>query len=347
MTLNARLAALAVVLLAGSVWAYSSSVARGERFQRGQRLLPNLVPDEVARIEIGKGEEKTTLRKQGDSFTVVEMHDYPAKNEEVNRFIRDLLEIELAKEVGRGAGLAEELGIEPPGDDTIEVALANASGQEMVRLRLGDSFPDGPGRYVRRLDREDAPIYLTAEGTFLSTSAASFLDKEIVDHPQSEVARIEGRDFVIAADGEDGPLVLQDVPAGKREKTIETNKLKSILDRLSFDEVFVADDEAVRDLGFDEMLRVDLDDGTGYVLSLAADGDQRYLRIEGHHDLGRVEISLETPEEELREKADQLTRADEIEDFNAFHGSWVYRLSSFTADKIELSRADLLEDESS
>ncbi len=36
---------------------------------------------------------------------------------------------------------------------------------------------------------------------------------------------------------------------------------------------------------------------------------------------------------------------DAIEKFNAFHGSWVYEISSFTADKLTLTRSDLLQDE--
>ena len=345
MTTNAKLAALATVLLAGSVWAYTNSVSMGNRFQRGQHLLPNLIPDEVATIEITKGEEATTLSKSGDGFTIAEVHDYPAKNESVNRFLRDLLDIELAKEVGTGSGLAEALEIDPPTEDTIEVALMNEAQQEMVRLRIGKSFPDGPGRYVRRLDIDDAPIYLTAKSTFLSTGPSSFLNKEIIDRPQSDVQRIQGRDFEIEAADEEAPLRLANVPAGRKEKSFETNKLKSILDRFSFNEAFLADDEEVRDLLFDSEIRVDLKDGTSYLLSLATADDRSFLRIRGEHGLGRIEYTLETPEDELREKADQLTRADAIEDFNAFHGSWVYEISSFTADKLKLTRADLLEDE--
>ena len=35
MNRNTKLAALAIVLLAGSVWAYTSSASQGDRFQRG------------------------------------------------------------------------------------------------------------------------------------------------------------------------------------------------------------------------------------------------------------------------------------------------------------------------
>ena len=102
----------------------------------------------------------------------------------------------------------------------------------------------------------------------------------------------------------------------------------------------------MRDLRFDSDFRVDLQDGTSYLLSLATRDDRSFLRIRGtHNSLDRVEIALDTPEEELREKADQLSRADAIKEFDAFHASWVYELSSITADKLKLTRSDLLEDE--
>ena len=65
--------------------------------------------------------------------------DYPARNESVNRVLRDLLQIELEKEVGRGAGLAAELEIDPPTDETVDVTLMNSTEQEMVHLRIGKS----------------------------------------------------------------------------------------------------------------------------------------------------------------------------------------------------------------
>ena len=345
MKTNATLATLALVLLVGSVWAYTSSVSRGDRFQRGQRLFPNLIPDDVATITITTGDEVTTLEKRGDAFSVAEVHDYPARNESVNRFLRDLLDIELEKEVGRGIALAAELEIDPPTDDTVEVALRSSTDQEMVRLRIGPSLPDGVGRYVRRLDVEDAPIYLTTTSPFLSTSSSAFLKTEIVDHPQAEVRRVQGSDFEIAAGEPESPLHLQDVPAGRTEKSPEINRLTSILSRLRFDEVFLADDDDVRDLRFDRNLRVDLTDGSSYVLSLATTDDRHFLRIRGEHGLGRVAIAMDTPEDELREKADQLSRADAIEAFNAFHDSWVYEISRVTADTLTLTRSDLLEDD--
>ena len=67
--------------------------------------------------------------------------------------------------------LASELEIEPMTDDSLEVVLQDSSAKEMVRLRVGKRFDEGPGRYVQRLDEENAPIYLTSSGVSLTTGS--------------------------------------------------------------------------------------------------------------------------------------------------------------------------------
>ena len=42
-----------------------------------------------------------------------------------------------------------------------------------------------------------------------------------------------------------------------------------------------------------------------------------------------------------------LSRADEIDEFNSFHGSWVYEIGDFTAEKLQLEQSDLMESKDS
>lgn len=345
---NRNLLILAAALFALSVVSFRQSVDRADRFQRGQLFLPNMNPDEVAVIEIDKGEERVTLRRQGDRFRVASKQGYPASNAAVNRFLRDLLEISLEREVGRSDELASELAIEPPAEETLEVALRDRADKDMVRLRVGKSFADGPGNYVRRLDVEEAPIYLTSKAVFLSSDAASFLEKEILDYPGSRVLRVRGPDFTLERAADEGAekLELTDLRSGQKAKSSEIDRLQSILAGLRFDDVHVADDPQVRDLEFEEALRVDLDDGSGYDLSYASRDDRHFLRLRGFHQVQQVAISRDEPEEELKQKAELLTRADEIDAFNELHGSWVYEISDWTAEKLRLRRGDLIESES-
>ena len=344
---NRNLMVAVAVLFLLSALSYRQSVGRADRFQRGQLFLSNLNPDEIATIELSKGGETVTLRRQGDRFTTVEKQDYPASNASVNKLLRDLLEIGLEREVGRGEGLAEELGIEPAGAETVEVALVSTADKEMVRLRVGQASEDGAGNYVQRLDEENAPIYLTSRGVRLQAESSSFLDKAITDHPSTEVTRVQANDFVLekAVDGDS--LELADLPANQQLKASEVSRLQSVLSGLRYDDVFVADDSEVSGLNFGTSLKIDLADGSSYVLSHAQDGDRHFLRIRGENEIQQVAITVDESEEELKEKAEMLSRADEIDEFNSFHGSWIYEISDFTAAKIQLTRADLMESKDS
>ena len=345
--LNRNLLLVVAVLFLLSALTYRQSAGRADRFQRGQVFLANLNPDDVATIVVSQGDESVTLRRQADRFLVAEKRDYPASNSSVNKLLRDLLEIGLEREVGRGESLQAELEIEPVGAETVEVELVGSGDQEMVRMRLGKTFEEGPGNYVQRFDEEDPAIYLTSSGVHVSTDVGTYLDKLIVDHERSEVSFVSGTDFLLERPVDGGDLALADLPADQQVKSSEISRLESVLSDLRFDEVYVADANEVVGLEFDPALEIGLMDGSGYVLSLARREEKTYLRIRGQNEVQQVAITVDEAEEELREKAAMLTRADEIDSFNSFHGSWVYEIGDFTAKKLELTRKDLVEAETS
>lgn len=340
---NRKLGITTLVLFALALFTYHHSTSRAERFESGQTFLQNLNPDEIAGIEIRSGEgdaaETVTLQREGDRYVLAERSGYRARNEEINRVVRDLLEATLDRRMGSGEGLAAELGL--TGGEAVSVTFQNGAGEEMVALRLGATADDG-GRYVQRTGGGDASIYRTESALSVATDAATYLDKEIVDHPTSEVVRIDGPDFVLAkeqaADGSwQGALELD---SGDTDAT-EANRLGGFLSRLAFDEVLVADDPATADLRFDRAFVFRLDDLSGYRIEVARDGDGAFARFEAFLEVDRVEVSAEESDEELEEKADVLRRNDEVIQFNQFHGSWVYRLRDFDAEKLDLTAADL------
>jgi hypothetical protein len=345
MKTNTILAVVAAVLFILSVVTYVHSVGRAERFERGQKFLPNLNPDEIAEILITRGETTTHLRRSGEEFVVVGANGYPAKNDAVNRFVRGVLDLALEKEVGRGESLEEELELRPGGAETTEVVLRNATDKEMVHFLVGKAFEGegggGGGSYVLRTDAEDAPIYLTASRVHLSTGDDDFLRKEILDVGQDEVARIQGPDYVV--EEQEGELKLASLPAGKKEGT-KMGRVKGVLGGLRFTEHYLADDPVVQGLVFDAVVRVDLKDQSGYEVAVSSREDKHYLRIQGFHTAGQVQISMEAGEDEVREKSEILVRAEEVDAFNKFHGSWIYEVTEYVAEKIRFTAADLIED---
>ncbi len=341
MKINQFLGLAAAVLLILSGWTYRESVTRAERFERGQKFLPNLNPDEIAEIVVKKGEEETQLERQGDEFVIVNADGYPAKNESVNRFIRDVLELSLEKEVGSGEGLEEELEINPAGENTLEVALKNTDGEEMVRFLVGKGADGGGGNFVCRTDQDKRDVYLTDKRVYLSAGADSFLKKQIVDVKGEDITAIFGADYQI--DNEDGAYKLADLPAGQKESS-KVNSAKYMLSSLAFTKHYLADAPEVRTLRFDREVKVDLSDDSGYQLLLAEADDKHYLRVQGYHKAQEVSITREAGDEEVQQTADTLERINELQDFNGFHGSWVYEISEGTANKLQLKRSELMED---
>jgi len=283
-------------------------------------------------------------------------------------------EVEFDGDVARLMGSGEVLERATQFDNAVQMyRAARDFGYKgaRVHLRLGKSFEEG-GVYAQRLDKADEMIYLTSLDPGLSTSPDFFLKKEIVDVSPSDITRIEGPDFVVeevfeqvvvepetpsegaeVGDGEvpEGPapkpislgLKLQELRSGYQEVSSALTKLKSALNRLEFNQVYPADAPQVQGMSFSEALQVDLKDTTGYVVSTAEKDGKHFLSIQGFSTVDRIEISPDESEEDLKEKADTLSRADEIVEFNAFHGSWVYEIEDRFSDKLKLRKADLME----
>ncbi len=343
MKLNRVLLILTLALFLASFWSYRESAVRAERFERGQKFLPHLNPDEIAEILLTKGEQTTHLKRSDRQFVVTSALGYPAKNEAVNRFVRDVLELALDKEVGSGEKLATDLELRTSDGklpaNSLEVVLKDRAEKEMVRFRVGKAFAEGSGNYVQRVGEQN-PIYLTSSRVYFSTAADDFLDQEILDVEKAKLTAILGADFRIESEG--GQLVLRGLPAGKKTSG-KFNQLETALSPLRFQQHFLANDPAVFGLQFITQVEFALNDDSGYQIALAERGGKYFLKVQGFHQAQRVSIARDADLEEVKKTADVLARIDELQRFNTLHGSWIYEVSEGTATKFRVTQKDLFE----
>jgi len=342
MKTNSMLGTICLALLVVSALSYRHSVTRAERFERGQKFLAQLNADEIDRIEITRGEEAVTLKRGEESFLVASQHNYPAKNDAINRFINDALSISLEKEVGSGEKLETELELATGTEAATEYVFKNDAGKVLVHFMVGKSSEDGRGSYLKHLNKDDQAVYLSSKGVFLSTKADHFLKKSILDVASDKIQKISGKDFTIS--DVEGSLKLDNLPAGKKEGS-ELSGVKNMLSSLSFDNVFLADDSQVTSLNFNESVSVALKDKSSYKIEVASKDDKHYLRLSAQFDAEQIRLGRDDTKEQLEEYSATLTRNDEVTEFNNFHGSWVYEVSEFTAKKFIKTRAELIEDE--
>lgn len=350
--LNQILSVIVLFLVAASAFAYRDSVTRAERFERGQKFLQNLNPDEVAQISVQKGDDEVVLKRQDDRFIVTSANGYPAANESVNRFIRDVLDLGLEKRVGSGDGLQKELGFQDGGEgdageeggEVIEVAFLNDSEKDMVRFAVsegGESSGDASGSYVMRKDGDDQGIYLTSSRVYLRTQADDFLKKDIVDVKNEDVIRVVSQNWEV--NDEEGTARLAGLPAGKKESS-KVDQAKSVLSSLRFSKHYLANAPEVMGLLWDTTVQVHLNDDSFYVVSLAQSGEKHYLRITADHQAQQLSIARDADDDEVKETAETLKRLSEIDEFNSFHQAWVYEVTEWTAKKFRVPRDEMIED---
>jgi len=339
MKLNRILGVVTLVLFGLSFWAYHSSQAQAERFERGQKFLPNLNPDNIHEILVDKGEDHLDLKRGEDSFRIVSKNGYPAKNEAVNRLINSILDIELNSEIGTDPDLVKELEVGDGFSGTSHVVFKDASGKEMVNFYIGKNTEDSKGTYVKK-SGEKEETYLTAKSVYLTTSPTSFLKDEILNVAQAEIQKIQGNGLVL--NQKDGALTVANLPKGMEPNSTELGQLKGILTSLKMKDAFLADNAEVQGLSFSSGFTVNLKDKIYYKVAAAKKGERMFIKVQGGHHFDSIQLTGKESEEEMKEKSKILQKVDELKKFNDFHGSWVYELNDYVGKKFFYSKEDLI-----
>jgi hypothetical protein len=215
----------------------------------GEVLVEGLVDrvNDVAEIFVENADGSVTLKKTGDTWTLVERGGYPVDFERVRESVVGLARMEIEEPKTAIAANHSKLGIADPesGDPVAtRVRLLDASGEVLAALILGSSRPRGgdPAVFVRH-DGEDQ-VYLCAGRFEFDTVPTDWIDSEIVSLETDRIATVD----ILHQDGEvlqlarasetDTSFDVLDVPEGREllSPTI-ANGVSSVLSRLSLDEV--------------------------------------------------------------------------------------------------------------
>ncbi|MEM9237476.1 MAG: DUF4340 domain-containing protein, partial [Verrucomicrobiota bacterium] len=175
--------AIALVLVVTLIAVKSS---RSEGFQsatdrsRGDNLLADFEPTEVAKLEIIRGDTRSIMAKKDGQWVVSNRDDFPADTPAVNELLRTLDEVKVTQGVEADPSFAPRFGMDPKASDDeelgTEMILSNDAGTELARLTFGKNVegesanPMNPfgggggstGRFVRN-HGDSSGIYITSE----------------------------------------------------------------------------------------------------------------------------------------------------------------------------------------
>jgi len=346
---NKKLGILAVVAAVMVIWAWAQSQwsNRARVNLSGQSdLVQGLNPDDIARIEIGTGDDVVKIVRQEGRFVVANKANYPADPKQITDLIIKCLDIKISELYTENAKNHEDLEVT---EDTARsvVNFFKADGSLLTGVVVGKSVETGQGGYVRRATEDE--VYLAPDLPWFRSGAVDYVDQEIVSADREDVNSVivttpEGPYTLETGPGDTATMIQQ--PDGKTLKESDAKSVLNALDSLRFDDVNTP--AALGDLDFDHLFICNMKDSTQYRLRVAKKDDKTYVKCDAKFTdttpvtmkQGQVES-----EEELKKKEAKLQAQEAAQKFTLRHRGWVYEVPDWKANYLTKKQSDLLEDE--
>lgn len=310
----------------------------------GAVLIQGLAPEKIKKISIRSDGTTVTLTRRGSGFTVDERRNYPASVKKINELIIKCLDIKKSRKVTGSVNSHKELGVEKDSADAVVVAFLGAEDKHLIGFVKGKSSTPGSGVYVRLIG-EDA-VYESEQYLYINTQPTDYIEKELISVNQENIKRVEvktGKESYVISRNYTEDIFLENVPKGKRAKGNNYEDVFNALNNLDCIDVLP---ETEVETKWDTTYTSHQKSGLSYTVQLAKSNDDKYYaKLSAKGPLvGEITITQTESEEELKKKEALLLAHDEAKAFTPRHAGWAYELSSWQAEKMCKSLAELIED---
>ncbi len=319
-------------------------------------LIQGVEPAGIDSIVVGKGDEAATLKRQGRRFVVATKEDYPAKTKEINDLITKCLDIKTSQFVTDNPANHEDLEVTEEKARSV-VKFFKPDSSLLTGVIVGKYKEAGQGSYVRLAGTDK--VYTADEVPWIRSGALDYAEQNIVSAKREDVNSVtvvspEGQ-YTLKAEQDGQKAVLENVPAGKKLKESDANRVLTALTDLRFTDVQKRS-AASADLSFDRKYICRLDNSTVYTINIArkpapsaaegAEGnDKTYITCQAEFTGERpTTVSKTDSPEELKEKEAKLLADDNAKQFTAKHQPWIYEIADWKAKDLTKPLSDLLED---
>lgn len=198
----------------------------------GAKLLPELTSraEDVKSIVVGHGDNKITLVRDNQSWSIKERDGYPANTEPIRTLLIRLAQTQLVERKTRNPERYALLELEDPGKENAKsrkLQLLDGSGEPLADLIVGSKRiaafgAEKTGTYVRQLD--DAQTWLTDSEIDVPLDIKDWIDRSVFTIDQNEIAKValklpgEPTLEIARADEGKGDFELVQVPDGQKIK---------------------------------------------------------------------------------------------------------------------------------
>jgi len=332
----------------------------------GRAVLPDLQVNDVAVLAVVAAEETATITRTETGWVVPAKYNYPADFEKVRSTLLALADLKVGQVVTLDDALRSRLklsatAVDGAGTGTL-LELRGQDGETLASLIMGenrmrstpsgrggpDGYPDG--RYVSA-DGGKTGYLVSEDLSDLAGDQKDWLDAEITSVAAADMAEIT----LTAPDGaaltlrrENGSLTLD---ALAEDEELDNSKLYAVESALNYLRLEDIADPSLEDaqLGFDKPSRFTVKTPKGEIYSVSIGGspeggDTRYIRVAV--SLAPAQETADDPNDPAAGDENAKKERAELEaatlDLNARLSPWTYVISSYKADAMTRTRADLV-----
>ncbi len=351
---NKNLTILGVVTVLMVVWAViQSRVSSRPRTELGalSYLIQGLDPTDIGGIVLGTGKDAVTLKRKGRHFLVANKDNYPAVTSKISELITSCLDIKTAELYTDEAAYHEDLGVtEEKAGSVIKFLTPDPNSTVLAGVVVGKAKELGEGTYVRLVSSDKASsdkVYVASNVPRIKSQAMDYIEQELISVSREDINSVTvssgSGDYTLKAKEDSKDVVLESIPAGKKAKSSECDRVFTALANLRFDDV----KKKSSDLTFDRRFVCKLNDSTVYTLEIAQEDGKTYVGCQAEYtgEVPTKDMTKVESEEVLKEKEAKLLALDNVRLFSIKHQDWVYEMAEWKAKDLTKELSELIEDE--
>jgi len=312
-------------------------------------LILGLDTSDIGSIVVGTGQDAVTLKREGADFVVTNKDNYPAVMSKISELITSCLDIKTAELYTDESAYHEDLGVtEEAASGVVKFLTHEPNSTVLAGVIIGKSKELGQGTYVRLISADKAlsdKVYVASNVPQIGSRPVDYIEQELISVNREDINSVTvssaNGEYTLKAEDEGRRVVLQNIPAGKRAKGSECDRVFAALASFRFDDV----KKKSSGLVFNRRFVCKLKNSAVYTLNIAQEDNKTYVRCQAEFTGTVIRPTKDESEEELKKKEAKLKAWDEAQKFAEEHQGWVYEIAEWKAKDLTKELSELIEDE--
>ncbi|MHC4241239.1 MAG: DUF4340 domain-containing protein [Planctomycetota bacterium] len=351
---NKNLTILGVVTVLMVIWAaIQSRVSSRPRTEPGalSYLILGLDTTDIGGIVLGTGEDAVTMKRTGRHFLIANKDNYPAVTSNISELITSCLDIKTAELYTDESAYHEDLEVtEEQAQSVVKFMTPEPNSTVLAGVVIGKPRELGEGTYVRLVSNDKASsdkVYVTSNVPRIKSQAMDYIEQELVSLNREDINSVTvgspSGEYTLKPKEDSKDVELVNIPAGKKAKSSECDRVFTALANMRFDDV----KKKSSDLTFDRRFVCKLNDSTVYTLVIAQKDGKTYVGCQAEYtgEVPKKDMTKVESPEVLKEKEAKLLALDNVRVFSTKHQDWIYEIAEWKAKDLTTELAELIEDE--